>query len=188
MERVNEYMFLLDDMFMGEKKANVKKHLLKKVKENDTTDSQLIMFLTCMELSDLNRNKQIESSTIDYIEEIKLAIARKDDRPSTITMFESVPPILHTNYTESNNHIDIYDGLFNEYKQLIGERVENWNKVYEDNLENDATIIIYSRASYHDYMKLLDKKIKKAGEGYCVMRLEQIKKAIVNNHKLNRFR
>lgn len=188
MEKVNEYMFLLDDMFIGEKKANVKKHLLKKVKENDTNDSQLIMFLKCMELSDVNRNKEIQSSTIDYIAEIKLAIERKDDRPSTIAMFESVPLILHKTYRKADDNIDMFDGLFYEYKELIGERVENWNKVYEDDLENDATIIIYSRASYLDYIKLLDKKIKQAEQGYCVMRLEQIKKAIVNNPKLNRFR
>ena len=169
------------------KRANIKSHLIKQVKNNNHNDSQLILFNLLID--EHEKNKKLEysghiskSMSSNILEEIKTAMEKRDT--SKLSRFESYFEIHHKRIEDEEQELNELEELYEDYKQVIGERVIDWS-----NVRYDTTIYttIYSKQSYLEFMEIGERIIKKS-EGVLTMRLTQMKQEIVRNKSLNRFR
>ena len=167
------------------KRGNIKTHLMKQVKNNKVNDSQLILFNLLVDLHEENKKLKeggATSMSSNILEEMKTAIEKRD--VSKISRFESYIELQRKRIDDEYEELTELEELNEEYHQVIGERVFDWDNV---NYDEKIYHTIYSNQSYLEFMERGEKRINKAC-GITKMRLEQQKREIEKNKSLNRFR
>lgn len=167
------------------KRANIKSHLIKQIKNNNESDSQLILFNLLIDEHEKNKKLEEQGATSmssNILEELKTAMEKRDT--SKIPRFESYFELQHKRIEDEEEELNELEELYEDYKQVIGERVFDWSNVRYDT--NQYTTI-YSKQSYLEFMEMGEKQINKA-VGVTQMRLKQQKQEILRDKSLNRFR
>ena len=167
------------------KRANIKSHLIKQIKNNNENDSQLILFNLLID--EHEKNKKLEysgttSNSANILTEIKIAIEKRDT--SKIPHFDSYIEIQHKRIEQEEEELNEIEEVNEGYHQVIGERVLDWSNVH---YESTQYTTIYSNQSYLEFMEIGEKVINKA-VGPTKMRLKQMKQEILRDKSLNKFR
>ena len=167
------------------KRANIKSHLIKQIKNNNESDSQLILFNLLIDEHEKNKKLEEQGATSmssNILEELKTAMEKRDT--SKIPHFDSYIEIQHKRIEQEEEDLNEIEEKIGEYHQVIGERVLDWSNVRYDTTQYTT---IYSKQSYLEFMEMGEKQINKA-VGVTQMRLKQQKQEILRDKSLNKFR